>query len=561
MKPRGRAPFLDNTPLVSAGILALVAALIGLLVLANRSTALAPDFLAEFVLYALVATDLTILVALGFVLTRNIVKLVVERRRALPVARFRAKIVAALLAMTVVPALLVLLVGGELIRSSVARWFDAPMGEVLASANSIAADYYRLRQDGLAARSSRLARMLAADPHALSDAAAAQHVVTLEAVPGSAAEVRVYRAAAAGSGAGLAKLAGADEAGGTKPAAYELAGRLWNHAPAMFTVPAGGIDDKPSTDVADIKTDWVGMGLLVLAVGALQYVLDQGQTREWFHSKAIVAGTIIAVFAGAAFFIRGWNKSDNIIDLSLLRDRNFAAGTLAMTAYGISLLGWMAIMPLFSQRLLGYSPATAGTLFIPRGLVSAITLAITGGILIRMFDARHLVIAGLVMTALGTLPMAYFSLYVDYWGIATPGMIAGIGSGLFFVPLTAVAFASIPKAQYDEAAGVYALMRGIGASAGIAIVSWLFVRQTQIHFNELTAHITPYNSDIVPYLGQHGLKPYSPEAAPLIVHEIARQAQMLAFNDIFWFIAMVTLCIIPLIFVMKRPEKVSLVPA
>jgi DHA2 family multidrug resistance protein len=317
----------------------------------------------------------------------------------------------------------------------------------------------------------------------------------------------------------------------------------------------------PRRPVADIKTDWVGMGLLVLAVGALQYVLDQGQTREWFHSKAIVAGTIIAVFAGAAFFIRGWNKSDNIIDLSLLRDRNFAAGTLAMTAYGISLLGWMAIMPLFSQRLLGYSPATAGTLFIPRGLVSAITLAITGGILIRMFDARHLVIAGLVMTALGTLPMAYFSLYVDYWGIATPGMIAGIGSGLFFVPLTAVAFASIPKAQYDEAAGVYALMRGIGASAGIAIVSWLFVRQTQIHFNELTAHITPYNSDIVPYLGQHGLKPYSPEAAPLIVHEIARQAQMLAFNDIFWFIAMVTLCIIPLIFVMKRPEKVSLVPA
>jgi DHA2 family multidrug resistance protein len=232
-----------------------------------------------------------------------------------------------------------------------------------------------------------------------------------------------------------------------------------------------------------------------------------------------------------------------------------------MTAYGISLLGWMAIMPLFSQRLLGYPPATAGTLFIPRGLVSALTLAITGSILIRMFDARHLVIAGLVLTALGTLPMAYFSLYVDFWGIATPGMIAGIGSGLFFVPLTAVAFASIPKAQYDEASGVYALMRGIGASAGIAIVSWLFVRQTQIHFNELTAHITPYNRDLIPYLGQHGLNPYSPEVAPLIVYEIGRQAQMLAFNDIFWFIAMVTLAIIPLIFLMKRPERVSLVPA
>ena len=100
----------------------------------------------------------------------------------------------------------------------------------------------------------------------------------------------------------------------------------------------------PRRPIADIKTDWVGMALLVLAVGALQYVLDQGQTRDWFNSKAIVVGTIIAVFAGAAFFLRGWNRPHNIIDLSLLRDRNFVLGTLAMTAYGISLLGWMAIM-------------------------------------------------------------------------------------------------------------------------------------------------------------------------------------------------------------------------
>lgn len=316
----------------------------------------------------------------------------------------------------------------------------------------------------------------------------------------------------------------------------------------------------PKRPIKDIRTDWVGMGLLVLAVGAIQYVLDQGQTRDWFNSKVIVAGTIIALFASAAFFLRGWNKSDNIIDLSLLRDRNFVAGTLAITAYGISLFGWMAIMPLFSQRLLGYPPDIAGTLFIPRGIVSAITLAITGGILIRMFDARYLVTAGLIMTALGTLPMAYFNLYVDFWGIATPGMLAGVGSGLFFVPLTAVAFASIPKAQYDEASGVYALMRGIGGSAGIAVVSWLFVQQTQIHFSELTAHVTPYSRDLIPYLGQYGLTPYSPQSAPLIVYEVGRQAQMLAFNDIFWFIAMVTLAIIPLIFLMKRPEKVSLVP-
>ena len=317
----------------------------------------------------------------------------------------------------------------------------------------------------------------------------------------------------------------------------------------------------PHRAIKDIKTDWVGMGLLVLAVGALQFVLDQGQMRDWFNSRLIVVGAIVAIFTTVAFFLRGWNKPDNIIDLSLLKDRNFVAGTLAITAYGISLFGCMALMPLFSQRLLGYSPAVAGTLFIPRAIVSAITLAITGSILIKMFDARYLVAAGLVMTAVGTLLMSHFTLYVDFWGIATPGIWSGIGSGLFFVPLTAVAFASISKGQLDEASGVYALMRGIGGSAGIAIVSWLFVRQTHIHFSELTAHITPYNRDLAPYLSQHGLNPYSPESGPLIAHEISRQAQMLAFNDMFWFIGLVTLAIIPLVFLMKKPEKVSLVPA
>jgi DHA2 family multidrug resistance protein len=317
----------------------------------------------------------------------------------------------------------------------------------------------------------------------------------------------------------------------------------------------------PQRAVRDIKTDWAGLGLLIVAVGALQFILDQGQMRDWFNSRLIVAFTVVTVFATAAFFLRGWNKSDNIIDLKLLKDRNFVAGTLAITAYGISLFGWMALMPLFSQRLLGYPPAMAGTLFIPRAVVSAITLAITGSILIRMFDARYLVAAGLVLTAVGSILMSHYSLYTDYWGIATPGIWSGIGTGLFFVPLTAVAFASIARAQYDEASGVYALMRGIGGSAGIAVVSWLFVRQTQIHWAELTAHINPYNPALLPYLAEYHLNPYSPQAAPLVTYEIARQAQMLAFNDLFWFIGVVTLCIIPLIFLMTRPKSVSLVPA
>jgi two-component system nitrogen regulation sensor histidine kinase NtrY len=160
--PQGRKPFRDNTRLILFGIAVLLAVLAGLLTLAERSARLAPDFLTEFVLYALSATNLTILVALVFVLARNIVKLFVERRHGLAFARFRAKLVAVLLGMTIVPAVLVLLVGSEVIRNSVDRWFNAPMNDVLSSANAIAGDYYQEQQRLVSREAQRMARSLSA---------------------------------------------------------------------------------------------------------------------------------------------------------------------------------------------------------------------------------------------------------------------------------------------------------------------------------------------------------------------------------------------------------------
>jgi len=136
-------------------------ALIGLLALGSRSTTLAPDFLADVVLYALSATNFTILVALTFVLARNIIKLIVERRRALPFARFRFTLVTVLLGMTLIPTVLVLLIGSELIRNNVDRWFNADLNEVLSSANGIAGDYYAQQQRLVTAQTQRFARALA----------------------------------------------------------------------------------------------------------------------------------------------------------------------------------------------------------------------------------------------------------------------------------------------------------------------------------------------------------------------------------------------------------------
>src|SRR5580765_3047365 len=156
-----RRPFRDNPRLILAGIGILVGVLIALLAIASGTSRFSPDFLSEFVLYALSAADLTMLAALVFVLARNIIKLVVERRKALPFARFRAKLVALLLGMTLVPTVLVLIVGSELIRTNIDRWFNAPMADILSSANQIASDYYHEQQMLASDHASRLARVLA----------------------------------------------------------------------------------------------------------------------------------------------------------------------------------------------------------------------------------------------------------------------------------------------------------------------------------------------------------------------------------------------------------------
>src|SRR5688572_23706527 len=191
--PPARRPLRDNPRLILAGMILLLAALAGIISLANRSAGLSPDFLTEFVLYGLWAADLTILLGLTFVLARNVIKLIVERRRALPFARFRGKLVAVLLGMTLIPAVLVLLVGSELIRNSVDRWFNAPVEEVLTGADQIASDYYRDRQLRVTADAQRLAALLAGAAFDGTDVGAVHDRILPDVKQGRVKMVAVYR--------------------------------------------------------------------------------------------------------------------------------------------------------------------------------------------------------------------------------------------------------------------------------------------------------------------------------------------------------------------------------
>jgi two-component system nitrogen regulation sensor histidine kinase NtrY len=195
-------------------MLLLAAALAATLFFANPSTRLSPDFLTEFVLYALSVADLTILVALGFVLARYVIKLLVERRRAVPFARFRAKLVVLLLGMTLIPAVLVLFVGSELIRNSVERWFNAPMDDILSSAKDIAGDYYGERQRMISDQAVRIARDLSSLDLANPDVTAVRRVVDPQVSEQRVAMVEVYRVdATAAPRPGVTLVVGAEAPG------------------------------------------------------------------------------------------------------------------------------------------------------------------------------------------------------------------------------------------------------------------------------------------------------------------------------------------------------------
>jgi two-component system nitrogen regulation sensor histidine kinase NtrY len=195
-----RRPFRDNPRLILAGILLLIGSLAVIVRLSDRTRQLNPDFVSEVVLYALSVTNVTMLLAFGFVLARNVIKLVVERRRGLPFSRFRLKLVAALLGLSIVPSVLVLLTGSELIRQTTARWFSQPVTDVLTSAREIAGTFYRDREALVARQAAQLARGVPVNALTSGDLDALKASVTAPVMDGRVGIVEIYRLQPAAEG-------------------------------------------------------------------------------------------------------------------------------------------------------------------------------------------------------------------------------------------------------------------------------------------------------------------------------------------------------------------------
>lgn len=327
---------------------------------------------------------------------------------------------------------------------------------------------------------------------------------------------------------------------------------------ALALLMLGG--ELPKDEPEEIRIDWTGLILMAIGIGALQFVLDQGENKDWLASRVIQVAAIAAILGGLVFFARSLRRSESIVDLRLFADRNFAAGNTIMAGFSVAMFGGIAILPLFVQGLLGYPVIEAGYLFIPRGLAAGFSMVVTGAVLVNRFDPRMLAALGLILTAWSNFATGALNLDASFWQLAWPGVIGGFGMGLVFVPMSTLSFDKIESTRQNEASGLYGVTRQLGSSIGIAIVGAMVVRGLAMDTALLTQHVTPYSAAAQAYLAPLGLTPQSTEGAAILSGEIARQAALMSYARVFDMLGWVAAALLPILLVMRRPTHAGGAP-
>jgi DHA2 family multidrug resistance protein len=310
------------------------------------------------------------------------------------------------------------------------------------------------------------------------------------------------------------------------------------------------------------RIDYIGFGLMALALGTMQLVLDKGQEDEWFASSFITWFAILSATAAIAFVIWELRSKDPIVDLRVLANRNFAVGTSLMIVMGIVLYGTIALLPLFLQTLMGYPAVTSGMAVSPRGFGAIASMLIVGQLINRV-RGRYLVMFGFSVLAYSIYLFSKINLEISISSIIWPNIISGFAMGFVFVPLTTMALGTLSNEKMGNASGVFNLMRNTGGSVGIAAVTTLLARGAQTHQAALVSHLTPYDPAFQERVRQitgavtarGGGAVASQQAYAGIYGTLVRQATLLSYIDVFRVLSFLCLLCIPAALLFERVRK------
>ncbi|CDQ11905.1 Drug resistance transporter, EmrB/QacA subfamily [Acidithiobacillus ferrivorans] len=322
----------------------------------------------------------------------------------------------------------------------------------------------------------------------------------------------------------------------------------------MQTIPDGGKSSTPR------PVDWTGFALMALGLGSLQGVLSLGDQDNWFSSRTIIILTIGAVLGMIFFVWRSLSVKYPVVDLRLLKDRNLSIGSMGIGIFGLALFGTMVILPIMLETLMHYEAFTAGLVMAPQGIGAMLAMMLAGRLLGRGVNPRNIVLVGVIFGAVGTYFTTLYSLDISMAWLIWPSFIRGIGFGLVTIPLFTLAFSTLKKSQQAEGSGIFNLMRTLGGSIGIAIVSTVASQETQVGWNQMGGFINPFNPAFHHYLAAAGMT-QNPTTWQVLGNVVLySQANMRGMLDAFVLVFYGFLVMIPLIIFLKKPPPDSAPP-
>jgi MFS transporter, DHA2 family, multidrug resistance protein len=302
------------------------------------------------------------------------------------------------------------------------------------------------------------------------------------------------------------------------------------------------------------RFDLLGFAMLSLAIGALQMMLDRGESLDWFASAEVVVEAMLAGLFLYLFIVHMFTHEHPFIEPGLFADRNFSIGLLLIFMVGVVLLATLALLPPFLQNLLGYPVVDVGLLLAPRG-IGTMAAMITVGKLSGKVDARWQILLGLLLTALSLWEMTRFTLDVGAWDVVRTGIVQGLGLGFIFVPLSTLTFSTLLPRYRNEGTALFSLVRNIGSSIGISVVVTYLAQRTQANHEALAAFVNPFSLPLREAIEAGVYNLGSAQGLAAINAEVTRQAAMLAFLQDFRLMMWVSLAAIPLLLLLRKPKS------
>jgi DHA2 family multidrug resistance protein len=314
---------------------------------------------------------------------------------------------------------------------------------------------------------------------------------------------------------------------------------------------------------AGIGIDYIGLALIVIGVACFQIVLDKGQQKDWFADPTITIMFLVGVPTLVAFFLWEWYHDDPIVDVRLLRNRNFGTAVFFSFVLGLVLFGSTVLIPEFLQESLGYTAELAGLALSPGGLVLMLMMPIAGRLTATKVDPRLLIAIGFLITAATLHLFTVVYLGISFSTVVMLRMIQVIGMPLIFIPISTLNYVGVPREKNNQVSGLSNFARNIGGAIGTSLLETFLARQNQTHDLTLASHAVRSNPHFDQLLNSlqalffsHGFGPAAAakKALATAYGMLQAQASALSFENSFWVMSAIVLCLVPLPFIMRRPK-------